>query len=132
MKHGTHAVEQPGVPTRRPILATAAALVAGSAFGGAAGLATGMLSLGAEMDARLPFGSRPFGGAALACVVGVPFSVLASMAWNGDRRAGSASVGAGWILILWIAVQLAFLRRVSFLHPLFAAIGALFVAAGRR
>lgn len=76
---------------QRPVLAATAALVAGSAFGGAAGLA-----------------------------------------WRGDRRTGSASTGAGSILIAWIAVQLAFIRQVSFLHPLFAVIGSLFVVAGRR
>ncbi len=116
----------------RPLLATGAALVAGSAFGGAAGLATGSLSLGAEIDQRLPFASLRFSGAALAVVVGLPFSALSALAWRGDRRAGPASVGAGATLMAWIVVQLAFIRRVSFLHPLFFVIGAVFVAAGRR
>ena len=132
MTNTTEPAERSGNQARRPCLATGAALVAVSAFGGAVGLVAEAVSLGPEVDRRLPFGSRRFSGAALAAVVGVPFSVVSVMAWRGDRRSGSASVGAGAALVVWIVVQLAFIRRVSPFQPVFAAIGALFVVAGRR
>lgn len=112
-------------------MATIAGFVAFSAYGGAAGFMTEKLSLGPEMDARLPFGSRRFSGAALGGIIGVPFTVLTVRAWRGDPRTGPTSTGAGLTLMAWILVQLAFLRRVSFLHPLFFVVGALFAFAGR-
>jgi uncharacterized protein involved in response to NO len=118
---------------RRPILAVSAALAALSAYFGAVGLATGILKLDDNrLNSRLPFDSPVFGGVALACVVAVPLSVLASDAWRGDRRTDVVAVIAGVLLIGWIVVELAFLREVSFFHPTYAAIGAGFVASGLR
>ncbi|MFZ1440356.1 MAG: hypothetical protein WAX12_16910 [Candidatus Microthrix subdominans] len=131
MRHETDPTTHPEAQARRAGLAAGAAFVAVSAFGGAAGLATEAVSLGDEIDRRLPFASRRFSGAALAAIIGVPFSALSALAWRGDRRTGSASIGAGTILMAWIAVQLAVIRHFSFFHPLFAVIGGLFVVAGR-
>lgn len=111
-------------------MAVAAGVVAATAWGGAVGLAEGGLSLGEELNARLPFGSPAVGGAALGAVVGVPFSALAAMAWRGDDRTDAAAVAAGAVLVGWIGVELAFIREVSFFHPLYAAIGLGFVGAG--
>jgi len=44
----------------------------------------------------------------------------------------AATVLVGVLLIVWIAVQLAFLQSLSFFQPLYAAIGVAFVVAGRR
>jgi uncharacterized membrane protein len=102
-----------------------------AALGGAVGLATGTLALGDDLNERLPFASPVLGGIALAMIVAVPFAVSALAAWRGDPRADLATAVAGVVLIGWIVVQLAFLRSVSFFHPLYAAVGGLFVWLGR-
>ncbi|MFN8051053.1 MAG: hypothetical protein U0Q22_06435 [Acidimicrobiales bacterium] len=108
-----------------------AVLVSVSAVGGAIGLATGELTLGHELDQRLPFASPVFGGVALGLVVAVPFFLLALAAMNGDARTGILSILVGVSLIAWLAVELAFIRELSFFHPLFGVVGVLFVLAGR-
>lgn len=107
-------------------------VVAFSAFAGAAGLAFGRLSMGAEIDARLPFESTTLGGVALAVIVGVPFSVLAIWAWLGDPRTGAAAVIVGAILIGWLVVEPVFIRELSFFHPLYALVAIAFAVAGWR
>ncbi|MDO8388969.1 MAG: CoA-binding protein [Actinomycetota bacterium] len=120
-------------PSRgRPGLAIAAALVAVSAYAGCVGLAGGGLSLGADVDARLPWHSPVVGGVALALLVAVPFTMLAKWAWAGDRRTNLASVLFGAALIAWLLVELAFIREFSFFHPLYTAIGIAFIVAGSR
>lgn len=115
----------------RRVLAVLAALVAISAYGGAIGLAGGGLSIGSDLEARLPWGSPVLGGIALAMLVGMPFTVLAGAAWRGTRRTNETAMGAGALLVGWIAVELAFIRELSIFHPLYAAIGIAFVLAGR-
>lgn len=116
------------VPLRR--LAVVAGLTAGSAYGGAAGLATGGLELGRTVTHRLPAHSPVLGGIALALIVAVPCTWLAWLAWRGDRRAGRAQVTVGLLLMGWIAVELAFIREFSFLHPLFFWLGAILLVRG--
>lgn len=99
-------------------------MVALSAFGGAVGLIGGGLSLGDEVTSRLPFESPVFGGVALALAVGVPFSVLSWQALRGDRRMAQSAVGASTLLMLWLVVEIAFIREFSFFHPLYALIAA--------
>jgi len=113
-------------------LAISAALVAISAFGGAAGLVTGSLSVGADLEQRLPLASPVLGGVALGLIVGVPFSVLAVLAWRGDEQTDLVSLCVGGLLIGWLVVELAFIRTFSFFHPTFGLIGAAFMYAGRR
>ena len=126
-------VAPPGAPVRRrKALAAVAAATAAGAWGGAAGLATGTLNLGAQVTGRLPFASPVFGAAALTAIVAVPFTVLATLAWKADRRAALAAVAAGALLVGWIAVELAFIRSVSFLQPFYLLVGASFVLVGRR
>lgn len=117
-------------PARRPWLAVTAGLMAASALIGAAGLVSGFIDMGDRLNSRLPFGSPVFGGLALSVVVGLPFFLVASYAWNGDRRSGEAALVAGSLLVLWIVVELAFIRELSFLHPLCAVIGAAFAIVG--
>ena len=117
---------------RRRGLAAAAALVAVSAGGGALGLTTGGLMLDDRSTARLPFHSPVLGGLALAVVVAVPFTALAASAWRGSARTDELALGSGVLLVGWILVELAFIRTISFFHPLYLVIGGLFVLSGRR
>ena len=105
--------------------------VAISAYGGAIGLATGA-DLGHELNQRLPFHSPVFGAVALALIVGVPSTVVAALAKRGDPRADTALVGAGVLLIGWIAVELAFIREFQFLQVVYVIVGLVYVALGRR
>ena len=109
-----------------------AAVIAGSAFAGAVGLATGTLDLGHTLNQRLPLHSPVLGGLALALVVGVPTTVVAIMVLRRDPRAGRAAFAAGLLLIAWIVVEIAFIRDISFLQPFFAGVGVAFIVIGRR
>jgi hypothetical protein len=109
----------------------AAALVAVSAWGGAVGLATGGLALEGGLNARLPFQSPVLGGLALAVVVAVPFTLLAVSAWRGWEWTDELALGSGALLVGWILVELAFVRVLSFFHPVYLVIGGVFVFCGR-
>jgi len=71
-----------------------------------------------------------FGGIALACIVAVPSTFLAARAHAPGKRFDRAAEVVGLLLIGWIGVELAFIRELSFFHPIYAAIGAAFVATG--
>jgi len=116
---------------RHPGLAVLSALNALAATGGAWGLASGALALGG-LESRLPWESTLLGGLALFVVVAVPNSVLASLAWRGDRRTGPTAVATGLALVVWILIELAFLRELSFFHPLYLGVGLVMVWLGRR
>ncbi len=88
--------------------------------------------MGAEVNRRLPLHSPVLGGCALALWVGAPSTVVAIAAWRRDHRADRACRVAGLLLVGWIIVELAFIREVSFLQPVFVGVGAVFVAIGRR
>jgi len=64
--------------------------------------------------------------------VAVPNAVLAGLAWSRDRRTGPVAVVTGVLLVVWILVELGFLRELSFFHPVYLAIGLLLVWLGRR
>jgi hypothetical protein len=70
------------------------------------------------------------GAVALALLVGLPNLVLLALTLRRDARAPAAAVAVGLGLVLWILVELAFLRELSFLHPLYAGVGLLMVLAG--
>jgi hypothetical protein len=69
---------------------------------------------------------------ALALAVALPNAVLAVLALRGDARTGTVSTLAGGGLVLWIAVQLAFIRELSPFHPFYVAVGLLQVWLGAR
>ncbi len=117
---------------RRAGLSAFAAFVAVSAYGGALALATGVLELGTTIDHRLPFHSPVLGAVALAIVVGVPATVVARLAWCGEPRTGAAATVAGALLVAWIAVELAFIRELSWLQLFYVLAGGTLVVAGRR
>ncbi len=114
------------------LVATIAALNTLAALVGSWGLATGFLGLGPELTTRLPWGSALVGGVALGLVVALPHGVLTVLAVRSDRRTGLCAVGVGALLVGWIAVELAFLRELSFFHPLYAVVGLVLVWLGLR
>ena len=118
--------------TGRRASATIAALIAVSAYGGAVGLATGVMNLGSTATGRLPLQSPVLGGLALAAIVGVPSTATAWLAVTADRRAAAAAIGCGVLLIGWILAELAFIRELSFLQPLYLALGLLLIILGLR
>lgn len=113
-------------------LSVYAALIALSAYAGAIGLGSGGLAMGAALDHRLPFHSPVLGGIALAIIVGLPATALAVSAWHGRRRTDRAAVVVGVLLIGWIVVELAFIRELSFLQPLYVGVGISLVLIGTR
>ena len=115
-----------------PAILVVSGLNAVAASAGAWGLVSGAVGIGSRLEARLPWQSPAVGGVALLLAVAVPNAVLAGLAWGGDRRTGPMAVAAGAVLVVWILVELAFLRELSFLHPLYLLIGLLLVWLGRR
>jgi hypothetical protein len=116
----------------RPGLAVAAFATAIGAWAGVAGLVSGFLDLGPELDNRLPFGSPVFGAAALTTVVAVPFSLLGSLAWHANRRSGMVAAVDGVLLMGWILIELACIRSLSVLQPTYFVAGLGFLLVGRR
>ncbi len=113
-------------------LAAFAGAISASAWFGVAGLTTGLLDLGPEVTPRLPFASPVLGGLALAVVVAVPTLALAVLAAIGHPATGRAAVAAGVLQVGWIVVELAFIRELSFFHPLYLGVGALLIVWGGR
>ena len=119
-------------PHARPVLAVFAFVNAGAALFGAIGLVTDRLSLGAEVERRLPLQSTAFAGLALAVVVAAPLAMLGWCAWRGDERTDQETMLAGLLLVGWIAVQVAFIRTFSWFQPAYLLIGAAMVALADR
>src|SRR3954451_5597695 len=65
---------------RRMVLSVFAGFLVLISWCGSVGLATGGLSIGDRLTARLPYGSAVLGGAALVVVVAVPATILAALA----------------------------------------------------
>lgn len=121
----------PGRRTRLGI-AVLALLNALSAVGGGVSLILGYLSVGPELTARLPWGSAVVGGVALLLCVAVPNAALGVLALRNDDRVAAAAVVVGLVLVGWILVELAFIRELSFFHPLYVGIGLVLILLGRR
>ena len=118
--------------SHRVRLTALAGFVAVSAYGGAAGLISGWLRAGSTMTARLPFHSPVFGGIALACVVAVPATVAALLAWRRHPRARDAATLAGVLLIGWIVVEVAVVRQFSVLQVVYGLAGLGLIVRGNR
>ena len=117
---------------RRRHLLAAAGVTAAAAWFGMAGLVGGWLSLGATVTTRLPFDSPALAGVALGVAVAAPPTVLASVAWHGDRRTERLAIGVGAMLIGWIVLQVLIIQAFSWFQPMCVAFGAGFVLAGSR
>lgn len=121
----------PRLPPPPVVLGVVAELNALAALAGAWGLASGVLGLGATVEVRLPASSPVLAALALALAVAVPNAVVAVLVYRGDPRTGVAAEAAGAVLVLWILVELALIRELSFFHPLYVAVGLLMVWLGR-
>jgi hypothetical protein len=115
---------------RLVVIAVLAGLNAVGAVGGALGLAFGFLRLDAVSASRLPWNSTLLAGIALAMLVAVPNALLAVVAARRGAGTGPASIGVGVLLVGWILVELAFIRELSFFHPVYIAVGVLLVWLG--
>jgi len=116
---------------RRAVRLTAAIITGGIAltgFAGVVGLIGGGLSFGAEINTRLPFGSLVLAGLALLVVVAVPMTIAAVAAGRQHPASGDLVFASGFLLVVWIAVQLAFIREYSWFHPTY--LGAAVVVLG--
>jgi hypothetical protein len=83
-----------------------AGLVAVSTYGGALGPAAGFVDLGPAATARLPWHSPV------------------------DPRRDAEAIAVGLLVIIWIGVEVADIRKRGFLQPVFIAIGAVIVWLG--
>jgi hypothetical protein len=92
-------------------------VIALTAYGGVVGLVGGEISFGEIVDARLPFGSLVLAGAALLAIVAVPMTVASIAAIRATRHSADLVFGAGLLLVVWIAVELAFIKVYSWFHP---------------
>lgn len=119
-------------PDRRAGITLLTGFVAVGAHAGALGLIVGFLSLGHEIEQRLPFGSPVLGGIALLLWVALPSTWSAWLAWHDDVLTDVAVLVNGFLLVAWILVQLAFIRELSLFHPVYLAIGVALIFLGRR
>ena len=102
-----------------------------TALFGAWGLVSGALDLG-HVTGRLPWDSAAVAGVALGLLVAVPNAALVVVALRRGRYTGLVGIAVGTAMVAWIVVELAFIRELSFFHPLYVAIGLLMVWAGFR
>ena len=121
-----------GTPGHVVALILLAVVNAVTALAGAWGLASGALSLGDTVDDRLPWESPVVAGVALALLVALPNGVLAAVALRRRRSVGLLGIAVGSAMVVWILVELAFIRELSFFHPLYLAVGAAMIGFGAR
>lgn len=116
---------------RRPWLAAFAAINAIAAWGGAIALVSGATDFGQAIDTRFPFENARLAGVALAIIVGLPLTALATSAWRSSPRTDLLALATGSMLIGWILGQLIVIAAFSVFQPLYLGVGiALIVAAG--
>jgi hypothetical protein len=96
-------------------------LIALSAYAGTVGLLGGGISFGEMIDARLPFGSMILAGLALSAMVAVPMTIAAVVAAKDTHHSPDLVFAAGLLLVVWIGVELAFIKAYSWFHPTYLA-----------
>jgi hypothetical protein len=116
----------------RRLLLLLAVLNGTAALAGAWGLMSGVIDLGPSLTERLPWESPVVAGVALALLVAAPNLWLAALAIRRGRETGLVGIAVGASMVVWILVQLAFIRELSFFHPLYLAIGLVMIWAGVR
>ena len=62
----------------------------------------------------------------------LPNAALIAVALRHGRYTGLVGIAVGTAMVAWILVELAFIRELSFFHPLYVAVGLLMVWAGFR
>ncbi|PXW30333.1 UNVERIFIED_CONTAM: hypothetical protein DES50_108143 [Williamsia faeni] len=100
------------------------------ALAGAIGVAGGGTRFGEEIESRLPWQSPVFAGIALAVVVGIPTALAAFTLWRNTTQAALITLIAGFLLVGWIAVQIAVIQTFNPLQVVFGLVGFQLVAAG--
>ena len=68
----------------------------------------------------------------LGIAVGGSTTAAAVAAWRGSDAAAPAAIGAGGILVAWIAAQVAIIGRRSWLQPAMAGVGGSLIGLGWR
>ena len=111
----------------RRTAAAVTGLIALSAY--AVGLLGGGISFGATIDARLPYGSLLLAGLALLAIVALPMTVAAVAAAK-DTHHSPDLVFAGLLLVVWIGVELAFIKAYSWFHPTYLAAAVVVLGLG--
>jgi len=91
---------------------------------GAAPMMMGTMDLGDDLLARTPFTTWFGPGLALALCVGIPMAVALVVALRWPRRWWLPALGAGVVLVGWLALQPLVLRVV---HPLTVVMGVVAV-----
>lgn len=109
-----------GVGRRHLLLAAGAA--AASVF--ALALSTGLR----ETAAGSP--EIAAGAVGFALIVGVPMAITAGGAVIGDRRAATAAVTSGLLLICWLLAEMTLLRTLDWLQPLYIILGIVVAGLG--
>ena len=105
-------------------------IIALSAYAGVVGLVGGAISFGETINARLPYQSLFLAGMALLLVVAAPMTAAAVACIRDLRYATELVIGAGLLLVAWIAVQLAFIKSYSWFHPTYLALAILVLICG--
>lgn len=114
----------------RSIITSLCALMAVWSYGGAIGLMAGAVDLGSTVNIRLPAGSPVLAGFGLLALVAVPMTVAAVSAWRHFDSTWWITVLAGALLVVWIIVQIAFIRQYEWLQPFCVIYGIVLIALG--
>jgi hypothetical protein len=93
-------------------------------------LVGGAISFGETINARLPFHSLFLAGVALLFFVAAPMTVAATACVRDLRYASELVFGAGLLLVIWIAVELAFIKSYSWFHPTYLVLAILVLIGG--
>ena len=128
----------PGIP--RPELGLAGkTTVAGLVLLGIGALAGGIalvtapdgsnMGFGVDLLAGTPFSDYLLPGLILGGLFGVGSFVVAAMGLRRSRLAPFLAFGIGCAQMIWIVVELAIIKELSFLHPLCFGIGLLIAIA---
>ena len=96
----------------------------------AVGLLGGGISFGATIDARLPYGSLLLAGLALLAIVALPMTVAAVAAAKDTHHSPDLVFAAGLLLVVWIGVELAFIKAYSWFHPTYLAAAVVVLGLG--
>jgi hypothetical protein len=104
--------------------------IALSAYAGVVGLVGGAISFGETINARLPYQSLFLAGMALLLVVAAPMTAAAVACLRDLHYASELVIGAGLLLVAWIAIELAFIKSYSWFHPTYLGLAMQVLISG--
>ena len=111
-------------------IAALTGIIALSAYAGVVGLVGGAISFGETINARLPYQSPFLAGMALLLVVAAPMTAAAVAYLRDLHYASVLVIGAGLLLVAWIAAELAFIKSYSWFHPTYLGLAMLVLISG--